>query len=168
MAEALRACGEHLLSFGGHAMAGGLKIARDRIEPFREAFGQYACENVDEEQLRPSLRIDADTTLGAMGYAVVHQLSRLEPYGQNNPRPLVLLRNCTVINPPKRIGRRGRAVSMTLGQNGTSLRAVGFGMGDLADAMVGVRRVDVVAEPSLNEFRGRTSVELHLRDVRWE
>ena len=48
------------------------------------------------------------------------------------------------------------------------MRAVGFGMGDLADYCVGVNHVDIAAEPVLNTFRGRTSVEMHLKDVTWQ
>jgi len=48
------------------------------------------------------------------------------------------------------------------------VRAVGFGMGDLADACAGINTVDVVGRPVFNTFRGRTSIELHLKDVAWE
>ena len=46
------------------------------------------------------------------------------------------------------------------------MRCVGFGMGDLADELVGVHEVDIAAEPVLNHYNGSTSVELHLKDVR--
>ena len=48
------------------------------------------------------------------------------------------------------------------------MRAVGFGMGDLAEMLVGVNAVDVAFEPQLNTFRGQTNVQAMLRDVRWE
>ena len=54
---------------------------------------------------------------------------------------------------------------MTLGQNGQTIRAVGFHMGELAEELNGVRAIDVAAEPTINSFNGRTSVELKLRDV---
>jgi hypothetical protein len=57
---------------------------------------------------------------------------------------------------------------MVLGApDGGRIRAVGFGMGDLADELAGIKTVDVAAEPTLNHFRGNTSVELKLRDVKW-
>ena len=69
---------------------------------------------------------------------------------------------------PKRMGRSGQTVGLLLTADGQRVRAVGFGMGDIVDHLVGVNEVDVVAEPVLNHFNGRTSVELKLIDVRWE
>jgi hypothetical protein len=72
-----------------------------------------------------------------------------------------------LLGQPKRMGRSGKTLGMVLGDNGGRIRAVGFGMGDLADELVGVQTVDIAAEPTLNHFRGNTSVELKLRDVKW-
>ena len=68
---------------------------------------------------------------------------------------------------PQRVGRSGQTVSMLLGQGSRRVRAVGFGMGELVDELSGVRTVDVAAEPKINRFNGRASVELELRDVKW-
>ncbi|MGC9455538.1 MAG: single-stranded-DNA-specific exonuclease RecJ [Phycisphaerae bacterium] len=168
MRDALAACAEHLEGFGGHAMAGGIKLRPEKLEPFAEAFGRYAVEALTSEQLRPTLQIDAEVPLRAMQYHAVEHLSRLAPFGEGNPRPVVAVRGCDIVNPPKRIGRSGNTASMIIAQNGATIRAVGFGMGDLADLLVGVNRVDIVAEPVINNFRGQTSVELKLRDVAWK
>ena len=165
MRDALAACGEHLESFGGHAMAGGLRAAGDRVDDFASAFVTYANEHITDQQLTPTLHVDAETSLAALNYNAVEHLERMAPFGQGNPRPLVALRDCEVVTPPKRMGRTGTTVGMVLGQNGTTIRAVGFGMGDLADYLVGINRIDVVAEPALNRYRGRVNTELHLRDV---
>ncbi|MBN1943260.1 MAG: single-stranded-DNA-specific exonuclease RecJ [Phycisphaerae bacterium] len=167
MAAALAACDEHLLSHGGHAMAGGLKIQPENISAFSEAFGVYASENITPEQLIPALRIDAETTLPALGYNVVDLLGRMAPFGAGNPRPVIALRGCKLACPPKRMGRNGQTVSLLLSQNGSAMRAVGFGMGDLADHLPGQETLDIAAEPMLNTFNGRTNVELRLRDVVW-
>jgi len=167
MRDALAACAEHLVSFGGHAMAGGLRVAAEKFADFAEAFGAYARANLADEQLTPTLEIDAETTLAALHYNVANHLGRLAPHGQGNPPPLVAVRGCELVMPPKRMGRSGAVVGMLLRQGDAKMRAVGFGMGDLADDLVGVDRVDVVAQPTLNHFNGNTSVELQLKDVRW-
>jgi single-stranded-DNA-specific exonuclease len=104
-------------------------------------------------------------TIGQLDHNLAAHLAKLAPFGQGNPTPVLALRGCRVIGQPKRIGRNGGTVSMTLGQNNVTMRAVGFNMGDLADDLVGVNTIDVAAEPSINNFNGRTSVELKLRDV---
>jgi len=168
MRDALAACADRLTSFGGHAMAGGLRLEPENIPAFSEDFNQYAAEHIAEEQLTQPLSIDAELELAELSYSVVEHLSRLAPFGQGNPAPELAVRNCQVLVPPKRIGRKGDTASLMLGQGDKRLRAVGFGMGNLADLMVGVNTVDVVGQPMLNTFNGRTSVEFKLTDITWQ
>ncbi len=167
MRDALAACGEHLASFGGHAMAGGVRVKLEDIEAFAEAFRRYAAEHVSADKLTPALAVDAEVSLAEISYKVAEYSERLAPFGQGNPQPLLAIRNCSLLAAPKRMGRSGGTVSLVLGQDGTRLRAVGFGMGDLADHLVGVNTIDVVGQPVLNSFNGRTTVELQLADVKW-
>lgn len=168
MRDALAACEEYLVSFGGHAMAGGLRIKPERIEAFSDAFTQYANRHVSEEQLTTPLAIDVETSLGSLNYHVAAHIEKLAPFGQGNPSPLVAIRGCEIISPPRRMGRNGSTVGMILRQGNYRMRAVGFSMGDLADALVGTHTVDIVALPVLNRFNGQTSVELQLKDIRWD
>jgi single-stranded-DNA-specific exonuclease len=168
IAEGLQQCAAHLLSHGGHEMAGGLRIAQENILAFTEAFTNLAGERLTVDQLTPALRADAETTLDALGMNTVRQLEAMAPFGPKNPRPVVILRDCRLLGAPRRMGRNGQAVNMMLQQGQTSMRAVGFSMGDLADHLAAVRRVDIAARPVLNTFNGRTNVELHLLDVLWD
>ncbi|MCJ7545016.1 MAG: DHH family phosphoesterase [Phycisphaerae bacterium] len=167
MRDALAACAAHLRTFGGHAMAGGLRIDRQRIEDFAAAFIAYAGRHIDAARLEPTLRVDGETTLPALGYNVVEHLARLAPFGQGNPPPVLAIRGCAVVSPPRRMGRGGGVLSVMLSQNGASMRAVGFGMGELADRLTGVTRLDVAAEPTIDTFNGRSAAELQLKDVSW-
>ncbi len=166
--EALDGCSELLIGYGGHAMAAGLRISADKIDAFAEAFEAQAAMKIDDTELSPKMSIDVESSFNQLGYNTVNQLGKLGPFGQGNPRPVVAFMGCKLLGSPKRIGRSGQTVSMTLGQDGSRIRAVGFGMGDLADYLVGVNSIDVAAEPVLNSFNGRTSVELKLLDVRWD
>ena len=166
--DALAACAAHLRNFGGHAMAGGLRIDRERIDDFAAAFTAYAGEHIGADRLKPSLRVDAESTLPALGYPVVEHLARLAPFGQGNPPPVLAVRGCAILGPPRRMGKAGGVLSLMLSQNGASMRAVGFGMGELAERLIGVSCVDVAAEPTINTFNGRSSAELQLTDVCWE
>ena len=168
MRDALAACSEHLISFGGHAMAGGLRLTAEAVEKFAVDFARYAGENIAEDAPLPTLRIDAEVTLAELSYPVVEQLERMAPFGRGNPRPLVAVCSCRIMTPPQRIGRNGGVVSFIVGQEqpqSTRMRCVGFGMGELVDELAGVNTVDIVGEPVMNHFNGRSSVEMHLRDV---
>jgi len=165
--DALADCAEHLVGFGGHAMAAGIRIEQERIGDFADAFLRVAGERISPEQLTPALSVDAETGFSALSYGVVDHIRRMAPFGQGNPRPVVVVRGCEVLSPPKRMGRTGSTVGLYLRQGGVSMRAVGFGMGELADALGGAGRIDVAGEPALNTFNGATSIELKLRDVKW-
>ena len=167
MREALAACADCLEGFGGHEMAGGLSIRPDRLEAFAATLGAYARENLAPEAMVACLDLDAEVTMAELAYPAVDRIHRMAPFGQGNPHPVVAIRDCRVINPPRRMGKTGQTVGMVLGQGSGRLRAVGFGMGDLTEMLVGVNTVDVAAEPVLNSFNGRTSVELKLVDVAW-
>lgn len=168
MHTALTSCAEHLEGFGGHAMAAGVTLDRNKFAVFAEAFVHYASSHISDEQMTPVLKIDATAELADLSYDTVHNLLKMAPFGRGNAAPIVLVKGCRVLTGPKRIGRSGTTISITLGQDGASMRGVGFGMGDLAEALVGVNSVDVAFEPQLNTFRGSTTVQAMLRDVRWE
>ena len=168
MRDALAACGEHLVSFGGHAMAAGLRIKTDKIDAFRQAMLNHAAGQVPADDLLPTLNIDAETTLSSLSPLAVEHINRMAPFGQGNPSPLLAFRGCELLSPPRRMGSTGQTIGMMLRQNGAVMRAVGFSMGDLADDLAGMRLVDVAGEPTVNTFNGRTSIELRLRDVKWD
>jgi single-stranded-DNA-specific exonuclease len=168
MREALDACAEHLIGFGGHAMAAGLRVDPANLPAFADAFVNYANTNLTAEAMAPELTIDAETTLPALTYDAAEQLTRLAPFGRGNPEPVVAIRNCQLVTEPRRMGQKGQTLGLMLSQNGKTIRAVGFGMGYIADGLAGVRSIDVAAAPNLNTFRGRTNVELKLKDVVWE
>ena len=164
--DALASCSEHLIGFGGHAMAAGVRIEQAALSAFAAALSDYVGAHRTDDPTVTVLDIDAETTLAGLSYPAVAHLARLAPFGEGNPAPVVALRGCKLIGAPRRMGRSGQAVSLVLGQDGATVRAVGFAMGDLPDHLVGVNTVDVAGTPELNTYQGRTTVQLQLLDVR--
>jgi len=166
MAEALAACENHLISHGGHAMAGGMRIDAAEIEKFTAQFVDYANKRISDEQMLPCIEVEAETKIDALGFPVVQILESMAPFGPQNPRPLVVLRNCRLVGVPRRMGQRGETISIMLEQGTGAIRCVGFRMGTLPDYLLGAGTVDVVGRPNINEFQGRRTIELELKDVR--
>jgi len=164
--NALSACSEHLLGFGGHAMAGGFRIAPGAIEPFTAAMHAYAKTHLNDEPIESVLPIDAAVTLAELSFPVVDQLRRLAPFGRENPEPTVLIQNARLVRPAKRIGQRGTTVDMMIEQDGAAMRCIGFRMGDLADELRGATHIDLVGAPTINHFNRRTTAELQIQDAR--
>ncbi len=164
MQQAFSACDELLERHGGHAMAGGLRLRAEHVDAFREAINNRAVEAGPAPE-RPALAVDAEASLPELSLSLVRRLEALAPFGEGNPPPVVAVRDCEVLAPPRRMGRTGRTLGMHLARDGARMRAVGFGMGERVEQLAGVRRVDVAAQPVVNHFRGRSSVELKLLDV---
>ncbi len=169
--DGLAACAAHLETFGGHAMAGGLRVHAAKVTALADALEAHARGVLTPQQLKPSLSIDAQGTLSQLDQNVAAHMDRLAPFGQGNPSPLIGFGACRIVAPPKRLGRSGATLSLLLGQgsdtsrNGT-VRAVGFGLGQLAQDLAAIRTVDVAAQPVLNRFNGQTSLELRIDDIR--
>ncbi|HEX8912853.1 MAG TPA: DHH family phosphoesterase [Humisphaera sp.] len=165
LAKAFDACGEHLEKHGGHEMAAGLKIKAENFEAFRAAFCAHAYDVLTPEHLVPSLRIDAEALVGQCTESLVKDLDRLGPFGHKNPRPLLCLKGMEVVSPPRRVGKTGDHLQLQLKQGDRTIKAIGFGYGKLEPELSAGTRVDVAVEPTLNEWNGRVSVEVELKDL---
>ena len=165
--QALQACSEHLISHGGHAAAAGLTIDDAKIDDFRTDFCEHSAGEISQEDRVAELWIDAEAPFTTLTRETVNQIESLAPFGQGNARPLLCTTDVTLAEPPKRIGGSGRHLSLVLIQHGVKLRTVAFGGGDWADELSLLDRPLAVAfRPVINNFRGRSSVELHLTDWR--
>jgi len=165
LAGALTHCGEHLKSFGGHEMAAGLKIKAGNIDAFRAAFCAVAKQQLTPEQLQPQVYLDADSSLGQINTALVTDLKRLGPFGQGNRKPLLCCRNLTIALPPKRVGKTGDHLQLFLKQGNASMKAIAFNGGRWFDQLTPGKTVDLAVEPTLNEWNGKISVELDVKDL---
>jgi len=164
--EGLQTCAQHLQTFGGHDMAAGLKLSADKLDTFREALVAWGNQCLEADELRATYKLDAACGVDDITLDLTEQLDRLKPFGPGNRRPLLRVGPSQVPAPAQRMGQTGQHLRLTLTGQRARLKAVGFGMGDHADALRPGGTVEVVAEPHINEWRGRRSAELHLRDLR--
>jgi single-stranded-DNA-specific exonuclease len=164
--EALRACDEHLLSHGGHKAAAGFRIDPQRIDAFRECFCAYAARQFPAGPPAPRLVIDAEVPLSALTLRLVQDLDHLEPYGMENPRPLFMAGGLQVAGQPRRIGGGDRHLMFHVRQQGTSLQAIAWGMGErLEELMSAGGQCALVFTPEINEYQGYRSVRLVVCDL---
>lgn len=161
--DALSACAEYLEGFGGHALAAGLNIRRDKLRQFCRAFSEYYEHNKPAE--RPTLCCDIQITdpriLDMQG---VGSLSRLEPYGSGNPKPTLCILGARLekITP---IGG-GKHLRLGISYKGAEFECVFFSH---CESELGLRagdRIDIAFTPQINEFRLRRSVQLQITEVR--
>ncbi len=164
--EALEHCRDLLKSFGGHAMAAGMRMEQNKFEAFRERFAAFISGRLAAEDLMPVLRIDADCALPELTLAMVDQVQTLAPFGRDNPSPVLCVRDVQLAECARRIGNAGAHLRLQLRQERTLMQAVGWRLGDLAERLPAGARVDVVFEPKVNSWEGRRRPDMHIKDVR--
>ena len=157
--EALSACSEQLIDFGGHALAAGLNIRRDRLEDFRAALTAYYRSHRPTAQ--PAIQCDLlirDPAL--LSIENIQQLDLLEPYGNGNPRPILCVSAAELLSVSNVGGGRHLRLRIRLGDAAFegiffshTAEELGFHEGELAD---------LAFTPRINEFRGHVSVQLHI------
>jgi single-stranded-DNA-specific exonuclease len=164
---ALAACAEHLLGFGGHACAAGLKIQEGQVDAFRAAFCEYAASETGGGARSGEIRIDAEGPFCQLNIETVRQIESLSPFGCGNPRPVLCATGVRLAEPPKRIGASERHLSLKLIQHQTTIRAVCFGGAEWCDELANVAApLDIAYKPVINNYQGRQTVEVHLVDWR--
>jgi single-stranded-DNA-specific exonuclease len=164
---ALAACGEHLLTYGGHAMAAGLRIARDRLGPFTAAFVEVANNRLTGDDLVEKLRLDAEVGLDELTLPAVELIAGLGPFGVGNPRPRFATDWIEVAAEPRCVGQNQGHLQAEFRQNGVQMKAIGFGLAGRIEDLKQHRRCRVAFEPIINDYSGRRTVEMQMIDLRF-
>jgi len=167
LSAALASCSRYLMSYGGHAMAAGLRIAEDRIQSFTEAFVQIANNRLTGEDLIPKLHIDAVVALDELTMPTVEAIVGLGPFGVGNPRPRLASDWVELADEPRCVGQHGQHLQASFRQHGVCVKGIGFGLGALWEDLKQHRRCRVAFEPIINEFDGRRTVEMQMIDLKF-
>lgn len=161
--QLLSPCGDLLQSYGGHQAAAGLSLRRDAFEAFREAFLASCRTYVDGAMPLPALQVTAWLTPAEVDWPLWEHTQRLAPFGQGNRSPVWGVRGVSAIGRPRRIGANGTHLKMRVDIEGRILDAVGF---NLRAVDVPDTPLDLLFALERNEFRGETSLQLQLVDLR--
>lgn len=164
LVDALVHCSEYLVKFGGHELAAGLSVERDKLKAFRDKINEYARENLSEEDMIPTLEADAEIDFTDISLRFAEELQILEPYGVGNPTPAFVLKNVYVSEiTPVSDGKHTRFV-FTDGNSYVS--AMYFTTSPKQTGVFAGDKVDVLFTVDINEWMGRRSVQLIVKDVK--
>ncbi len=153
---ALHRCGDVLERFGGHHMAAGLTIRRNRLDEFRERFAAVARETLSADDLGPEQRVDLVLGLGDVNEELEKLCRHLEPCGMGNPGPVFGARGVR-LDGIRRVG--SNHLKATLAAPDGRLSAIGFGWADRAPK---VASLDVAFRLEQNEWQGQTSLQARI------
>ena len=165
MYEALQYAQDLLIQFGGHTMAAGFSVRVENIEALRRRLLDYAAAHMTAADYVPLVHIDKELEPADVTLDLIAELSRLEPYGMGNSRPVFSLSGATVeeIRP---IGREKQHVRLIArGADRTRLSGVAWSQAGLCDAIVEGDVIDVAFQLERNDFNGMSSPQLVIQDV---
>jgi single-stranded-DNA-specific exonuclease len=160
IAEALDECDDLLIKHGGHAMAAGFSIAREKIPAFIERLDEVVRRRLGGVRPVPSLRVDAEIEPDAVTWRLALELSALEPCGAGNPRPYLLLRSVRVFG-IRQVGADSDHLRCKIKVGNFTFDAMAFRRGEHVEAMTDAGVVDAVVSLGVG-LRG--FVELELQD----
>jgi single-stranded-DNA-specific exonuclease len=153
---ALHRVGAHLEKYGGHTMAAGLTIRRERFEEFRVAFLAVARDLLGPDDLAPSQRVDLELPLGLVSSELERLIRHLEPCGPGNPAPVFGVRRARAVG-ARRVGTNH--LRFTLDDGSGALPAIGFRWADLVpDSWLG-NPLDVAFRLERDEWQGRATLQ---------
>ena len=161
--KALMECSKDIKKFGGHSMAVGITIEREKYETFKSNFEKY-IESTNIKDIVPVVSIDAEVLLKDLNINIIKELELMEPFGEANKIPQFLLRNLKII--AIRALSEGKHLKLKLKQDNYIIDAIGFNIGELADIYQIEDKVDVVGNININVFNGVESLQLNIKDIR--
>ena len=161
--EALENCKENIKQFGGHSMAVGITLEKEKFEAFKEAFEAYA-EKMDVASIVPVINIDEKLSLDDISIQNIKELELLEPFGEANKTPIFQISNLKIDS--IRAISEGKHLKMTLKDEKRLIDVIGFNMGALAEEYPISTKVDIVGNLEINSYKGNENVQINLKDMR--
>lgn len=168
MFQALTEADDLLLKYGGHPMAAGLSLLEENIEAFRRRLNERARQTMTEKDFVEKIWIDVAMPFEYISEPFIRELALLEPFGQGNERPQFAQRRLKVRS-ARVAGKNRNVVMLSLAsESGCVMEARWFGDGDGFMEEMGSRRLmDVIYYPEINEYNGRRSIQIIIRQYRF-
>src|SRR5215211_6056136 len=162
--DALDLCKDLLVRHGGHAAAAGFTVKNENLPELVSRLKEIAKDQLGSRDLRQTLSADLEVPLSQLSFEVLEHLKFLEPTGYGNPEAVFVSRNVKV-KMARTVGAEGRHLKLTVeDERGATVDSIGFRMGQRKADLP--PRVDVLYHFEANEFNGRKTLQLNLKDVK--
>lgn len=160
--QALVESSQYLKKYGGHEMAVGLSLEKNKIEDFRKHFEEILKEK-NVKQILPVINIDCEITKKDLNKETIEQIKLLEPYGEKNKPPLVVYKNLKITS--IRALSEGKHLKIELKDGNENISAIGFNLGELSEEYLIGDKVDIVGTLELNSYNGQEKIQINLKDI---
>ena len=166
--DMLSACSEHLIQFGGHSMAAGLKLKSENFIAFREAFDKVVRKFTNDIRIERCHFYDTEIQFDQITFALYEALQPLEPHGPENLRPVFLSKNIKNARFTKLVGAHADHLQLHVKQAGNmaEMKGIAFKMKDWVFPILEGKEIDLLFQLNENVWNGQSSIQLEVLDIR--
>jgi single-stranded-DNA-specific exonuclease len=162
--EAIHACREHLLGYGGHFAAAGLTMLPEQLAPFIAKFEEIVRARIEPHQLIPEITIDAKIRLEELTASFYKIICQMEPFGPDNMKPVFIAQNLISTGQSKIV--KDQHIRFAFRKDNVQFDGIGFNMADKFSLLLLNQPLDVVFTLDENEWNGRKNLQLKVIDFR--
>ncbi len=167
--EALEKCADLLEHFGGHKCAAGVSLRKENMKAFVDRFEQLVRDGMGPEEQQPEVEIDCELPLGAVTPKFLRILKQFAPFGPDNNVPVFVSHELVDTGGARIVGTnhlKFNAISTT--ERSAPFPAIAFQMGECLTRMKRGERFDLCYQLEENYWRGKTEIQLGVKDIRFE
>lgn len=164
LCDAVFACSEHLTHYGGHPMAVGISLEKEKINDFRKAINAY-CKDI--KMPYNILHIDCKLNPNQLDLSILDSLSYIEPCGASNPSPIFGLYNMTVIATKEMGNGKHMRITLSRGQGQVPVYAVYFNHNFQSCSYRNGDIVDVAVSLDRNIYNGQENLSVIIKDIKY-
>ena len=162
--EAIYACRDQLVAYGGHFAAAGLSLLPENVEAFSKKFNEVVSETIDERLLIPEIIIDAEINFAEIKESLYSILNQMEPFGPENMHPVFISRKVTETGFSKIL--KEQHIRFVIKQRNITLNGIGFNMPGKFELLKKKKPLDIVFTIDENEWQGNKTLQLKVIDIR--
>jgi len=166
--EAILSCGDLLEKFGGHKYAAGLTMNKDNLVAFQQRFEEVVRARITSDMLTPSIEIDTPISFDAITPKFINVLKQMAPFGPENPKPVFETRNVNVMNSLSNFKERHIKFLATEEGNQNIFQVVGFDMAEHYERLAIGDNFKMAYTIEENQYNGNTTVQLRVKDIRFD
>ncbi len=160
--EAIHACREHLLGYGGHFAAAGMTLLPEQVEAFTTKFEEVVSGSIHPELLIPEIIVDTEVRFKDLTPSLYNIITQMEPFGPGNVRPVFIAKRLTDYGWSKIV--KDNHIRFSLQQDNIVLSGIGFNMADKFSLLQAKKQVDVVFTLDENDWNNQRHLELRVID----
>ena len=162
--EAIYACKEYLLGYGGHFAAAGLTLLPENVAAFSDQFEKVVAASIPDHLLIPEIIIDSRISFGELTMPLYNILSQMEPFGPGNMRPVFIATQVSDTGYSKIV--KGLHIRFVVNQHNIRFTGIGFNMADKFHLVQSNQPLDIIFTLDENIWNGETSLQLKVIDIK--